>query len=161
MAKSETATLAGGCFWCTEGIFQRLKGVESVVSGYTGGNTEAVQIEFNPSTISFEKLLYVFFKTHDPTSLNQQGYDVGPQYRSGIFFMSDMQKKTAQKVIAEMQKDYSSPIVTTLEPFVKFHIAEDYHQNFYNRNKNYPYCKLVIDPKITKLTKEFSEDLKP
>ncbi len=172
----EIATLAGGCFWCTEAIFKRLRGVESVVSGYAGddravptydrvsmGNTsyaEAIQIEFDSLVISLEKLLEVFFATHNPTTLNQQGNDRGPQYRSAIFYHSDEQKTVAEKSIIDHAKDFSDPIVTAIEPFTKFFSAEEYHLNFYDRNKDYPYCQLVIDPKIKKLQEKFKEDLK-
>jgi len=175
----ETATLAGGCFWCTEAIYQRLKGVESIVSGYAGGtienptyeqvirgetgHTEAIQIKFDPKIISFEKILDVFFATHDPTTLNRQGGDVGTQYRSVIFYHSDDQKEAAQETIKELTKSgkYHDPIVTKLEPFKNFFSAENYHQNYYENQKNSnPYCPLVIDPKIQKLMREFSEDIK-
>lgn len=147
--KLETATLAGGCFWCTEAVFQRLKGVIKVTSGYSD-DAEAIQIEFDPSVISYETLLEVFFKMHDPTSLNQQGADIGPQYRSAIFFESDTQRKIAEKL-----KSQIPGAVTEIAEFNNFIKAEDYHQNFYNSNKGYGYCQLVIDPKIKKLYKEF------
>ncbi|MDB4940280.1 MAG: msrA [Candidatus Doudnabacteria bacterium] len=173
----EVATLAGGCFWCTEAIFKRLKGVESVLSGYAGddgkipnydrvsmGNTpyaEAVQIKYDPEIISFENILDVFFATHNPTTLNKQGNDVGTQYRSAVFFHDQMQKEAAEKSIQNHLKDFSDPIVTTLEPFTKFFSAEDYHLDYYKRNPNNPYCQLVIDPKIQKLYKNFKDHLKP
>lgn len=174
----QTATLSGGCFWCTEAIFQRLKGVEKVQSGYTGGkienptyedvsdgdsgHAEAVQITFNPSVISFKELLEVFWKLHDPTTLNRQGADVGTQYRSAIFYHDEAQKLDAEKLKAELDKsgEYSDPIVTEITPFSKFYSAEKYHDNYYNSNRNQGYCKLVIDPKIQKLTKNFGEKLK-
>jgi len=165
----ETATLGGGCFWCTEAIFKRLKGVLSVVSGYSGGementsyekvsmgntgHVEAIQIKFDPSTISYEKILEVFWATHDPTTLNRQGADVGTQYRSVIFYNSNKQKK-----IAEESKQPS--FVTEIVPLDKFYKAEDYHQNFYDRNKSYPYCQIVINPKIQKLLAEFKKDVR-
>lgn len=172
----ETATLAGGCFWCTEAIFKRLKGVETVTSGYSGGNVknpsyeqvcsgktghaEAIQIRFDPKIISFEKLLEVFFKLHNPTTLNQQGADYGTQYRSAIFYHSQSQEKTAEKLKTSMQKLYQDKIVTEIVPYKNFYEAEDYHKNYYENYKNQPYCQLVIDPKIQKLYKEFKEDLK-
>ena len=175
----ETATLAGGCFWCTEAIYKRLKGVESVTSGYAGGtvenptyeqvssgttgHAESIQIEFDPSVISFEKILDVFFATHDPTTLNRQGNDVGTQYRSIIFYHDEEQKLSAQTKIEELTKSgkFKDPIVTKLEPFKNFYPAENYHQNYYEINKNSaPYCPIVIDPKIQKLMREFSDDIK-
>ncbi|MCR4324214.1 MAG: peptide-methionine (S)-S-oxide reductase MsrA [Candidatus Curtissbacteria bacterium] len=173
----ETATIAGGCFWCTEAIFKRLKGVESVTNGYSGGkvenptyeqvcsgttgHAESIQIEFDPNIISYEKLLEVFFKLHDPTTLNQQGADIGTQYRSSIFYHSEAQKKTAEKAKKEAQKSRSQPIVTEIIPFENFYKAENYHQNYYEANKSQPYCQIVIDPKIQKLYQEFKSDLKP
>lgn len=177
--KEEIATLAGGCFWCTEAIFQRLKGVSTVDPGYSGGkrenpsyeqvstgatgHAEAIQITFDPSVISFEKLLTIFFATHDPTTKNRQGADVGTQYRSVIFYHSENQKAVAEKVIKKLEqsKTYNDPIVTEVVPFEIFYEAEDYHQNYYNNNlaKN-PYCSVVIDPKVNKLIKEFSTDIK-
>ena len=175
----ETATLAGGCFWCTEAIFKRLKGVESVTSGYAGGtaanptyeqvssgttgHAEAIQIKFDPSVISFDKILDVFFATHDPTTLNRQGADVGSQYRSVISYYDDKQKQAAQEKIKELTKSkkFKNPIVTRIEPFKNFYPAENYHQNYYEINKNSaPYCPLVIDPKIQKLRDEFKGDIK-
>ena len=168
----EIATLAGGCFWCTEAIFLRLKGVEKVTPGYTGGNVikptyeqvcsgttghaEAIQIEFDPKIISFEKLLEIFFKLHDPTTANRQGNDVGTQYRSSIFYHSDIQRKTAEKIRSLMQKYYKDKIVTEIVAATNFYEAESYHKNYYNSNKGKPYCQIVIDPKITKLYKEFA-----
>lgn len=174
----EKATLAGGCFWCTEAIFKKLKGVEKVTPGYSGGETEtptyaavsdgttghaeAIQLEFDPSVITYEKLLEVFFKLHDPTTLNRQGNDVGNQYRSVIFYHDQKQKELAEKIkgIIEKKKIYSSPIVTEIVPFEKFFPAEDYHLDYYAKNPEQPYCRIVIDPKITKLYKEFKEDVK-
>jgi len=165
----ETATLGGGCFWCTEAIFKRLKGVISVMSGYAGGSMEnptyekvsegstghleAIQIKFDSSIISYEKIIEVFFATHDPTTLNRQGQDVGTQYRSAIFYHSEEQRK-----IAERLKKPS--FVTQILPFGKFYKAEEYHQNFYYRNKSYPYCQIIINPKIKKLLEEFKNDVK-
>lgn len=174
----ETATLAGGCFWCTEAIFKRLKGVKSVVSGYTGGKTEnptyeevcsgktghaeAIQIAFDPKTISFEDLLYVFFKLHNPTTLNQQGNDIGTQYRSAIFYHGNKQKETAKKVKDDFSKSgyYKDKIVTEIVPCDKFYEAEGYHKNYYDRNADAPYCQYVIDPKIQKLYKDFKDKVR-
>lgn len=173
----ETATIAGGCFWCTEAIFKRLKGVTSVTSGYPGGkdppagglnptyeevcsgqtgHAEAVQIEFDPKIISFEKIIEVFFKLHDPTTLNRQGADVDTQYRSVIFYHNQKQKETAEKVKAEKSDEYSGKIVTEIVPFTAFYKAEAYHQNFYENNKNQSYCQVTIDPKLKKLYRNFS-----
>ena len=175
---NETATFAGGCFWCTEAVFKRLEGVDSVVSGYTGGergnpsyeqvstgatgHAEAIQIQFDPNIISYDKLLDVFFATHDPTTLNQQGADIGTQYRSAIFYHSAKQKSAAEKKISNLEKGgkYSDPIVTELTPFSNFYQAEDYHKDYYDKNNSAPYCKLVIDPKIQKLMKGFKEEIK-
>jgi peptide-methionine (S)-S-oxide reductase len=174
----EKATIAGGCFWCTEAIFKRLKGVDSAISGYTGGQTEnptyedvcsgttghaeAIQITFDPKVISFETLLHVFFKLHDPTTLNQQGNDVGTQYRSAIFYHNDKQKTEAEKVKEEIEKSgmYKDKIVTEISAFTKFYEAEGYHKNYFDRNSDAPYCRYVIDPKIQKLYKEFKEQVK-
>lgn len=166
---SEIATFAGGCFWCTEAIFQRIKGVKTVMSGYTGGDlenpsywdvtsrktghTEAIQVTFDPSIISYETLLEVFFALHDPTSLNQQGADVGPEYRSAIFYHDESQKKVAENMIENLHKSgkYREAIVTEIVPLKKFYKAEESNQNFYNKDPNNMYCKVVIDPKIRKL----------
>ena len=174
----ETATLAGGCFWCTEAIFKRLKGVVSVMSGYSGGKTEnptyeqvcqgftghaeAIQITFDPKIISYEKLLQVFFKLHNPTTLNQQGNDIGTQYRSAIFYNDDKQKQIAEKIKEETAKSgaYKDALVTEIAPFTKFYQAEGYHKNYYERNSSAPYCQYVIDPKIQKLYKEFRKEVK-
>ena len=171
--KLEAATFAGGCFWCTEAVFKRIRGVESVTAGYSGGkienptyeqvcsgatgHTEAIQIKFDPKIISFEKLLEVFFKLHDPTTLNQQGNDVGTQYRSAIFYRDDKQKEKAEKIKSKMQKIYKGKIVTEIVPFSNFYKAENYHQNYFENNKNASYCQVVIDPKIQKLYKDFSK----
>lgn len=176
--KTKTAVLAGGCFWCTEAIFKRLEGVESVISGYAGGDmknpsyekvtggdsghAEAIKIAFDPKIISYKKLLEVFFKTHNPTTLNQQGADVGTQYRSAIFYMDESQKKEAEEIKKEIEdsKIYKNPIVTEIVPFTNFYEAEDYHKDYYDKNRGAMYCQIVIDPKIQKLTKEFGSDLK-
>ena len=173
----ETATLGAGCFWCVEAIFQRLEGVQQVVSGYAGGvvenptyqqvcsgvtgHAEVVQIAFAPEVISFDDLLYVFWRTHDPTTLNRQGADVGTQYRSAIFYHSDEQKAFAES--SKFQTDasdlWSNPIVTEIVPLLNFFPAEVYHQNYYNLNPNQPYCQVVIHPKIRKFQDEFGEKL--
>ena len=176
--KLETATLGGGCFWCTEAVFKELKGVVDVKPGYSGGHVknpsyrevctentghaEVAQIRFDPSIISFSDILEVFFKTHDPTTLNRQGNDVGTQYRSIIFYHSEKQKETAEKVIQlfEKEKIYDKPIVTQIEPFKAFYEAEDYHHDYYERNKNQPYCQFVITPKLKKFEKIFKDKLK-
>jgi len=170
---TDKATLAGGCFWCTEAIFQRLKGVVSVESGYSGGemdnpsydkvsmgttnHAEAIQITFDPTVIAYKTLLDVFWKLHDPTTLNRQGEDVGTQYRSVIFYHTPEQKKIALESKQDLEKSgyYSAPIVTQIEPFEKFFKAEDYHQAYYEINQTNPYCRIVIDPKIQKLYKDF------
>lgn len=176
--KLETAILANGCFWCTEAIFQRLKGVRKVISGYTGGSlinpsyneittgrtghAEAIQIEFDTAIISFQEILDVFFSTHDPTTLNRQGYDVGTQYRSEIFYQSNDQKDTAKKFIAALTDAnvYNNPIVTEVTKFDVFYAAEKYHQNYYNNNKTQGYCIAVINPKLEKFIKKYKAKLK-
>ena len=172
------ATLAGGCFWCTEAVFQRLKGVEEVLSGFTGGNiknpayreiitgrtghAEAIQIRYNPEIISFRELLYVFFATHDPTTLNRQQNDVGTQYRSGIFYHSEKQKEVAEEIVEELAKKgiFENKIVTEIGEVKDFYIAEKEHQDFYNQHRQQPYCQFIIDPKIKKLTEVFADKLK-
>ena len=174
----ELATLAGGCFWCTEAVFQRLKGVEEVLSGFTGGNiknpayreiitgrtghAEAIQIRFNPTIISFQELLYVFFATHDPTTLNRQQNDVGTQYRSAVFYHSEKQKEIAEEVIQELEDKeiFQNKIVTEISAVNDFYIAEKEHQDFYNQHRQQPYCQFIIDPKIKKLTEVFADKLK-
>jgi len=169
----ETTTLGSGCFWCTEAVFQQLKGVETVVSGYSGGHVEnpsyklvttgrtghaeVCQIQFDPEHISFEELLEVFFNTHDPTTLNRQGNDVGTQYRSVIFYHNEEQRKIAERVKKEMNDDgtWKDPIVTEIVPFEKFYRAEDYHQNYYRNNPTEGYCRVVIAPKLKKFEKVF------
>lgn len=176
---TDTITIGGGCFWCTEAIYQRLNGVLSVTSGYAGGkvknptykeictgltgHAECVQIEFDTSKISLIEILQVFFKTHDPTTLNRQGNDVGTQYRSVVFYDNEEKKKIAEEVISGLQKSgaFNDPVVTTIEPITVFYKAEDYHQNYYNDNKNSnPYCTYVIVPKVEKFEKYFAEKLK-
>ena len=176
--KLKKATFGSGCFWCTEAVFQSLKGVHQVVSGYAGGfvdnptyqqvcmgttgHAEVTQITFDPETISFEDLLYVFWRTHDPTTLNQQGADVGPQYRSVIFYHDDEQKAIAEKSKKETDASnlWRDPIVTEISPLTKFYEAEGYHQDYSNRNPNQTYCRVVIDPKVRKFRKEFQDSLK-
>lgn len=174
----ESITLAGGCFWCVEAIYQDVEGVYSTVSGYSGGSdidanykavctgttghAEVVQVTFNPKVIALEDILRIFWSTHDPTTLNRQGADVGTQYRSAIFYADDRQKAIAEKSIKEVASTlWDDPIVTTLEPLVDFYPAEDYHQDYYslvgNRNS---YCTFVITPKVTKFRKEFADKLK-
>lgn len=176
--KLDTATFGQGCFWCTEAVFERLKGVKSVVSGYSGGtvtnpsyeevctgrtgHAEVTQIIYDPKEITYEELLIVFFRTHDPTSLNRQGADVGTQYRSVIFYHNDKQKELvefAKKKINE-EKLYDKPIVTEISPLTKFYKAEDYHQNYYDNNPNQGYCTFVIAPKVEKFEKLFKDKLK-
>ena len=170
---TEIATLAGGCFWCTEAVIQKLRGVEKVVPGYTGGHVpnptyrdvctgttghaEAIQVHFDPDVISYQQLLEVFFALHDPTTLNRQDADVGTQYRSAVFYHDESQKETIDRVIAEVNASgmYSHPVVTEVAPAAEYYVAESYHQNFYEDNKTYPYCAIVIDPKIKKLYKNF------
>lgn len=170
----EEVVLGGGCFWCTEAIFKRLKGVKEVVSCYANSDkkdpsyeevssgetnaTEATKIVFDPKFVPLEKLLEIFWHTHNPTTLNRQGNDVGTQYRSVIFYSSESQRKIAEDSKKEVEKEklYEDPIVTTIEPLKNFYKAEGYHQNFYDTNKSYPYCSFVIDPKITKLLREYS-----
>jgi peptide-methionine (S)-S-oxide reductase len=176
--KLEIATLANGCFWCTEAIFARLKGVKSVLPGYSGGkvenpsydqvctgitgHAEAAQIGFDPMVISYEKLLEVFWHTHDPTTHNRQGNDVGTQYRSAIFYHNDNQRKIAEKSKREIEDKgiFKDPIVTEITPFKKFYVAEDYHKKYYEQHQDAPYCRFVIDPKIEKLFKQYKNDLK-
>jgi len=176
--KYETATFGAGCFWCTEAVFQRLKGVVKVESGYSGGSVpnpsyeavctgktghaECTQITYDPKIISYKELLEVFWKTHDPTTLNRQGADSGTQYRSAIFYHNDAQKQLAEKYKNELEaaKIWNDPIVTEISQFKKFYKAEDYHQNYYNQNGNQPYCSFVITPKIEKFKKVFADKLK-
>ena len=174
----EVATLAGGCFWCLEAVYDRLKGVESVESGYMGGRTESpsyeqvcagdsghaevVRITFDPAVVTFTDLLEVFFVIHDPTTPNRQGNDVGTQYRSAIFFHTPQQKVAAESVIARLTaaKLWNAPIVTEVTPAMTFHIAERYHQEYYERNPYQPYCQAVVAPKVAKLRKQFLDKLK-
>ncbi|MGO8745446.1 MAG: peptide-methionine (S)-S-oxide reductase MsrA [Thermoguttaceae bacterium] len=174
----ETATFAEGCFWCTEAVFQRLKGVRSVVSGYSGGrvknptykqvctgktgHAETVQITYDPSQITYAELLEVFWKTHDPTTLNRQGPDVGTQYRSAIFYHNDEQRQLAERYKRQLDAAgaFNAPIVTQIVPFREFFPAEQYHQDYYELNSRQPYCNLVIRPKVEKVEKVFHDKLK-
>ena len=176
--KSETATLAGGCFWCLEAIFDQLEGVIQVVSGYTGGkihnpsyeqvctgttgHAEAVQITFNPQIISFRELLEVFFSTHDPTTLNRQGADIGTQYRSVVFYHTPEQKTEVERIIKEFGVTgvWKQTIVTEVKPFTAFYPAEEYHQQYYRKNPEQAYCQLVINPKLAKFRQKFTARLK-
>jgi len=176
--KIEMATFGGGCFWCVEAIFERVSGVQLVQSGYSGGHVanpnykqittgmtghaEVVQISFNPEQVSYVELLEIYFKTHDPTTLNKQGADVGTQYRSIVLYHHDEQRKQAEKVIEELGSAgiWNNPIVTQVEPFEEFYKAEDYHQEYFENNPNQGYCRVVIQPKVDKFEKVFREKLK-
>ncbi|MBT40951.1 MAG: peptide-methionine (S)-S-oxide reductase [Idiomarina sp.] len=172
------ATLGGGCFWCVESAFLQVKGVEKVQSGYTGGHTEnptyeqvcrgdtghaeVAQLTYNPEIISYRQILEIFFTLHDPTQVNRQGNDVGTQYRTSIFYHSDEQKQQAEQIIAELEAEdaFAAPIVTEVSPLGKFYLAEDYHENYFARNPENPYCQAVISPKLAKFRKTFSGLLK-
>lgn len=174
-SQTDTATFGAGCFWCVEAIFQQVRGVITVRSGYAGGkiknpsykevctgltgHAEVVQITYNPNQISYDELLEIFWKTHDPTTLNRQGADVGSQYRSVIFYHNDNQKKLAEQYKEELNKSgaWNNPIVTEIAPYTVFYPAEDYHQNYYNNNKEQGYCKFVIQPKLEKFEKVFKD----
>ena len=176
--KRELATFGGGCFWCVEAIFERVNGVFSAESGYSGGHirnpdykqvtsgttghAEVVQIAYDPSVISYQELLEIFFKTHDPTTLNRQGADVGTQYRSIVLYHNEVQRDLASQVIDKLEEEgiWNDPIVTTVEPFEAFYSAEAYHQEYYENNPNQGYCRLVINPKVEKFEKVFKEKLK-
>ncbi len=178
MNKLQKATFGAGCFWCVEAIFQRLEGVTKVESGYSGGkiknpsykevctgttgHAEVCQLTYDPNVISFEELLAVFWQTHDPTTLNRQGHDVGTQYRSVIFYHDEQQKALAEKYKKKLteEKVFDSPIVTEISPFDTFFVAEDYHQNYFNQNGTQPYCSIVIAPKVEKFKKVFHDKLK-
>jgi peptide-methionine (S)-S-oxide reductase len=178
LQRREIATLAGGCFWCLEAIFNELRGVEKVVSGYSGGflpnpsyeevctgttnHAEAVQITFDTHIISFKELIEVFLTVHDPTTLNRQGADVGTQYRSGIFYHTPEQAKIAKEVIAELEaeKIWDAPIITEITPFKVFYPAEKYHQEYFLHNPDQPYCRIVIEPKVAKFRKQFLAKLR-
>lgn len=174
----ETATLGSGCFWCTEAFFLEVKGIESVVSGYSGGkvknptyrevctgltgHAEVIQVKFDPTVISYADVLEIFWNTHDPTTLNKQGADEGPQYRSVVFYHNDAQKKTAEEYKNQLDKSgvFKNPIVTEISPFSVFYPAEDYHQNYYALNPNQGYCQYVIRPKVEKFRKQYGARLK-
>ena len=175
---TQKTTLANGCFWCSEAIFKRLKGVKSVLPGYSGGivkspsyeqictgrtgHAESIQIEFDPKIIPYEKILDIFWHTHDPTTLNRQGNDIGTQYRSAIFYHDQKQKEIAEKSKSDLEKAgvYKNPVVTEITPFKNFYVAEDYHKNYYENNRDAPYCNFVIDPKVDKLIAKYGNDLK-
>jgi len=178
MAQPETITLAGGCFWCTEAVFKRLKGVTAVVPGYAAsqvahpsyeqvcsgrtGATEAIQVTFDPTAISYDTLLEIFWHLHDPTTLNRQGNDVGTQYRSGIYYTDEEQHKVAlaSKEALEKSGAYKHPVVTEIVPFTNFYPAESYHKDYYDNNRSQGYCAFVIDPKVQKLLKQYREVVK-
>jgi peptide-methionine (S)-S-oxide reductase len=177
-ARAEVATLAGGCFWCTEAIFKEVDGVEDVISGYTGGTTvkptyqevcanttghaEAVQLAFNPGKISYREILQIFFSIHDPTTLNRQGEDVGTQYRSAIFYHNDRQRAIAEALIRELNEAHlwENPIVTQVAPLDKFYPAEDCHREYFSRHPEQSYCQAVISPKVNKFRKQWTKRLK-
>ena len=176
--RSEVVTLGAGCFWCVEAVYQQLEGVEKVESGYSGGtvknptyeqvcsgrtgHAEVIQVTFDPEKITFKELLEVFFRTHNPTTLNKQGADAGTQYRSAIFYHSNEQKTIAEQVKKETDaaKIWDDPVVTEIAPFTEFFKAEEYHQNYYEQNSYQPYCMMVINPKLSKFKKEFKNKLK-
>ncbi len=172
----EIATVGGGCFWCTEAVFQKVKGVEKIVSGYTGGtapgkptyreicsgltgHAEVVQITFDPKVLTYHDLLVIFMTTHDPTTLNRQGADVGTQYRSVIYYHNDLQKQLADEVLVELKDSFDHPLVTEISPLEIFYEAEDYHQNYYRNNPSQGYCNYVISPKLTKLRQLHADKL--
>ena len=176
--ETEIATLANGCFWCTEAIFKKIKGVKNILPGYAGGtlknpsyeqvctgrsgNAESIQIEFDPNVITFEKILDIFWRTHDPTTLNRQGNDIGSQYRSAIFYHDEKQKQIAEKSKTNLEKEnvYKDPIVTEITPFTNFFVAEDYHIDYYEKHKDAPYCTFVINPKLHKLVQNHRNEIK-
>jgi peptide-methionine (S)-S-oxide reductase len=176
--RREVATLGGGCFWCLEAVYDELRGVEKVESGYSGGtvpdptyrqvctgttgHAEVVQVTFDPEVVSFSEILQVFFTIHDPTTLNRQGADVGPQYRSAILYHDQEQRRVAEEVISELEAErvWDDPIVTEVTPFEEFYVAEDYHQDYFRNNAYQPYCQVVISPKVAKFRKQYLERLK-
>jgi peptide-methionine (S)-S-oxide reductase len=178
MQKTKVATLGGGCFWCLEAVYEDLKGVLNVVSGYSGGHisdpdyysvctgttghAEVVQVSFDPEVITFKEILDVFFTIHDPTTLNRQGADVGTQYRSAIFYHSEQQKNISEQVIKDFQTEgiWSNPIITEITPFDVFYPAEDYHQEYYRRNPYQGYCRAIITPKVSKFRRKYANKLK-
>ncbi|WP_183576640.1 peptide-methionine (S)-S-oxide reductase MsrA [Mucilaginibacter sp. X5P1] len=175
----QTITFGNGCFWCTEAIFQTVKGVKKVTSGYMGGHVdhptykqvctgttghaEVTQVEYDADEISLDEILLIFFRTHNPTTLNRQGNDVGTQYRSAIFYTNEQQKEQAEAMIKKLTEEhvFDAPIVTEVTPASEFYVAEDYHQNYFQENGNQPYCSFVIQPKLHKFAKEFTEKIKP
>jgi peptide-methionine (S)-S-oxide reductase len=177
-SRTEVATLGGGCFWCLEAVYEDLRGVEKVESGYSGGpvpnptyrqvctgttgHAEVVQVRFDPEVVSYKEILEVFFTIHDPTTLNRQGADAGPQYRSAIFYHDEEQRHVAEEVISELEAKgvWDNPIVTEVTPFEAFYVAEDYHQGYYRNNAYQPYCQVVIAPKVAKFRKQYLEKLK-
>lgn len=177
-SRTEVATLGGGCFWCLEPVYEELRGVEKVESGYSGGSVpdptyrqvctgttghaEVVQVTFDPEVVSFREILEVFFTIHDPTTLNRQGADVGTQYRSAIFYHSDEQRETAEEVISDIEAEgvWSAPIVTEVTPFDTYYRAEDYHQEYFRNNGFQPYCQVIIAPKVAKFRKQYLTKLK-
>ncbi len=178
MDNLETITLGAGCFWCVEAVFQNLKGVESVVSGYSGGHiknpayrevcngvtghAEVIQLKYDPTVISLEEILQVFWQTHDPTTLNRQGNDIGTQYRSAVFYHNEEQKQIAEQYKEELDKSkaFPNPIVTEITPFTNFYVAEDYHHNYFNQHGEESYCQYVVRPKIEKFKKLFGDKMK-
>ncbi len=175
--KLETLTVGGGCFWCIEAIFQQIEGVEKVVSGYSGGtvpgtptyrevssgrtgHAEVVQVNFNPSILAYEELLFIFMTSHDPTTLNQQGADLGSQYRSVVYYHNDEQKEISEEIIKQLAPHFDKPITTEVNVAEAFHAAEDYHQDYYNQNNSAGYCTAIITPKLAKLRKMHGEKLK-
>jgi peptide-methionine (S)-S-oxide reductase len=174
--RNETAVFGGGCYWCTEAIYQMLPGVKSVTSGFSGGtkpsptyeevcagttgHAEVIEIEYDPSVISYEKVLHTFWEVHDPTTLNRQGHDVGTQYRSIILYKTPAEKAAAEKSKAEAQKNFNDPIVTQIVPLEKFWKADDYHQNYFRTHPNQPYCRAVIRPKVEKFEKKLKQEVK-
>lgn len=176
--RTETATLGGGCFWCLEAVYEQLRGVRRVVSGYSGGaeenptyrqvcsgttgHAEVVRVDFDPDEVSFREILEVFFTIHDPTTPNRQGADVGPQYRSAVFVHSPEQRRTAEEVIRELEAEgvWDAPVVTEVTDFERFWPAEEYHQEYYRNNPNQPYCQVVVAPKVAKFRKKYLERLR-
>lgn len=174
----ETATFANGCFWCSEAIFKRLNGIKSVLPGYSGGqvknptyeqvctgrtgHAESIQIEFDPKVMNFEKILDIFWRTHDPTTLNRQGNDIGTQYRSAVFYHDLKQKEIAEKSKRDLENEgvYKDPVVTEIAPFSGFYVAEDYHKNYYDEHRDAPYCSYIIDPKVHKLLLNYGNDVR-
>jgi peptide-methionine (S)-S-oxide reductase len=177
-SRTEVATLGGGCFWCLEAVYEELRGVEKVESGYSGGavpdptyrqvctgttgHAEVVQVTFDPEVVSFKEILEVFFTIHNPTTLNRQGADVGTQYRSAIFYHDEEQKRVAEEVISELEAAHvwDAPVVTQVTPFDAFYVAEDYHQEYYRNNEYQPYCQVVIAPKVAKFRSKYLAKLK-